>query len=283
MNFETQHITIANVLSQARNFIPYHDVRILLQSVLKVNHAYLIAHPEQSLIPTQIQTFQLLVTRRVSGEPIAYILGEREFYSLKFKVNPSVLIPRPETELLVDLALEKISSDIPCKVLDLGTGSGAIAITIAKLRLLANVTAVDSSVDAIAIAKKNAKYLNVSNVHVIKSDWFEGLAGERFDLVISNPPYVIFDDPHLSQGDLRFEPQLALAAGLDGMDCIRLIISSAASHLNVGGWLLIEHGYNQAKMSRQLLKKAGFSNIFSRSDLAGIMRVSCGRYGNFLQ
>lgn len=282
MNFKAQHFTIVQVLSQARNYIADTDARILLQSVLKVNHAYLIAHSDQSLIPIQIQNFQLLVTRRTNGEPIAYIIGEREFYSMKFKVKPAVLITRPETELLVDLALERIALDLPCKVLDLGTGSGAIAITIAKLRPLANVTAVDSSIEAIAVAKKNVKYLGVSNVCVIASDWFGEFAGERFDLIVSNPPYVVIGDPHLSQGDLRFEPRLALVAGSDGLDCIRLIIASAVSHLAVGGWLLLEHGYDQAEISKQLLEKAGFSDIFSCSDLAGVIRASGGRCGSFL-
>jgi release factor glutamine methyltransferase len=278
MNFETQYITIEDVLRQARILIPYNEARILLQDILKVNHAYLITHPEQSLPPIQIYTFQLLVKRRTSGEPIAYILGECEFYSIKFEVTPSVLIPRPETELLVDLALEKISLDMPCKILDLGTGSGAVAITIAKHRVLSIVTAVDNSVDAIAVAKKNVQYLNVNNIHIIKSDWFGELTEEHFDFIISNPPYIASDDPHLNQGDLRFEPELALVAGQNGMDCIQTIVSSATSHLNIGGWLLLEHGYNQAEISRQLLKEAGFSNIFSRSDLAGIMRISGGRY-----
>jgi len=278
MNSEKQYITIADVLSQALILISYNDARILLQNALKINHAYIIAHPEQSLTPTQIHTFQFLIKRRASGEPIAYILGECEFYSIKFKVTPSVLIPRPETELLVDLALEKISLDMPCKILDLGTGSGAIAITIAKHRALSNVTAADNSVDAIAIARINTEYLSVNNVHVIKSDWFGELNREKFDLIISNPPYIALDDPHLNQKDLRFEPELALVAGQDGMDCIKTIISSATSYLNAGGWLLLEHGYNQAKISKQLLKESSFSNIFSRSDLAGISRVSGGRY-----
>ena len=283
MNFKARYITIAQVLRRARNYIADTDARILLQSVLKVNHAYLIAHSAQSLISIQIQNFQLLVTRRTKGEPIAYITGEREFYSMKFKVKPTVLIPRPETELLVDLALERIFIDLPCKVLDLGTGSGAIAITIAKHRPLANVTAVDSSVNAIAVARKNVKYLSVSNVCVIAGDWFGEFAGERFDLIVSNPPYVAIGDPHLSQGDLRFEPRLALVAGSDGLDCIRFIIAAAVSHLAVGGWLLLEHGYDQAEMSKQLLEEAGYSDIFFRSDLAGVIRASGGRYEGFRQ
>lgn len=283
MNPETQLNTIADVLSQARLLIPYNEALILLQSVLKVNHAYLIAHSDKNLISAHTHAFHLLVNRRAGGEPIAYILGQCEFYSIKFKVTPSVLIPRSETELLVDVALEKISLEMPCKILDLGTGSGAIAITIAKHRVLTNITAVDNSADAIAVAKENVRYLRVNNVHVIKSNWFEELIKEQFDFIISNPPYIALNDPHLNQGDLRFEPQLALTATQDGMDCIQLIISSAASHLRAGGWLLLEHGYNQAKMSRQLLKKAGFSNIFSRSDLAGIMRISGGRYETSLK
>ena len=279
MNSEIQqHITIENVLNQARILIPYNEARILLQSTLKINHAYIIAHPDQSITPIQMHTFQLLVKRRTNGEPIAYILGESEFYSMKFKVTPSVLIPRPETELLVDLALERIPLDIPCKILDLGTGSVVIAVTIAKHRGLSNVTAVDNSVDAIAVAKENIAYLGISNVNVIKSDWFGALTKENFDIIISNPPYIAPDDPHLNQKDLRFEPELALVAGQGGIGCIQTIISSAISYLNIGGWLLLEHGYNQAKICKQLLKEAGFSNIFSRSDLAKISRVSGGRY-----
>ena len=279
MNFGTQqHVTIEDALSQARILIPYNEARILLQSVLKINHAHIITHPSQSLASAQINMFQLLVKRRTIGEPIAYILGEREFYSIKFKVTPSVLIPRPETEMLVDLALEKISLDMSYKILDLGTGSGAIAIAIAKHRPLSNITAADNSADAIAIAKLNTEYLNTSNVHVIKSDWFEKLTKKKFDLIISNPPYIALNDPHLNQEDLCFEPEIALVAGQDGTDCIQTIISSATSYLNAGGWLLLEHGYNQARISKQLLNEAGFSNIFSRADLAGISRVSGGRY-----
>ena len=279
MNSEKQqYITIEDVLSHARILISYNDARILLQNVLNINHACIITRPEQNLTPIQIHTFQLLVKRRASGEPVSYILGECEFYSIKFKVTPSVLIPRPETELLVDLALEKISLGMSCEILDLGTGSGAIAITIAKHRALSNVTAADNSADAIAIAKTNAECLSVNNVHFIKSDWFGELTRKKFDLIISNPPYIALNDPHLNQKDLRFEPELALVAGQDGMDCIQTIISSAISYLNAGGWLLLEHGYNQAKITRQLLKESGFINIFSRSDLAGISRVSGGRY-----
>ena len=255
---------------------------MLLQNVLNVSHAHLIAHPNQELAPEQAQNFYSLASRRINGEPIAYLVGEREFYSLIFKVTPAVLIPRPETELLVDLALERISADCPYKVLDLGTGSGAIAITIAKHRPLASITAVDSSVDAIAVARVNARHLDATNVHMVAGDWFNGVAGEEFDLIVSNPPYVADGDSHLDQGDLRFEPRTALTAGGDGLDCIRCIITSAAGHLAAGGWLLLEHGYDQAEACRRLLGEAGFDDVFSRSDLAGVMRASGGKRGNFL-
>ena len=277
-----RQITIAQALHQARLDIAATDARMLLQSVLSVSHAHLIAHPNQELALEQAQKFYLLVSRRADGEPIAYLVGEREFYSLNFKVTPAVLIPRPETELLVDLALERISTDRPCKVLDLGTGSGAVAITIAKHRPLASITAVDSSADAMVIARINAKHLNATNVCMVAGDWFNGVAGEEFDLIVSNPPYVADGDPHLDQGDLRFEPRAALTAGGDGLSCIRSIVTSAAVHLAAGGWLLLEHGYDQAEACRQLLREAGFGDVFSCPDLAGVMRVSGGRRGNFL-
>lgn len=278
MNGETQYVTIKILLRKACVLISYNEARILLQKVLQVNHAYLIAHPDHKLLPAQINLFQQLVKRRTAGEPIVYILGECEFYSIIFKITPSVLIPRPETELLVDLALEKISLDMPYKILDLGTGSGIIAISIAKHRTLSNVTAVENSADAIVVARKNIQALRLNNVHIVESDWFEELHKVRFDLIISNPPYVAKNDPHLYQGDLRFEPESALIAGQSGIECIQTIISSATSYLKSNGWLLFEHAYNQADLSRHLLEEAGFSDIFSHPDLAGIIRISGGRF-----
>ncbi len=275
-----QQATIAQALQQIQPDIAATDARMLLQSVLNVSHAHLIAHPSQELAPEQAQQFYSLAVRRAAGEPVAYLVGEREFYSLNFKVTPAVLIPRPETELLVDLALERVSIDRPDKVLDLGTGSGAVAITIGKHRPLASVTAVDSSAAAIAVARVNARHLVATNVRMLASDWFSGVDGEEFDLIVSNPPYVADGDPHLEQGDLRFEPRTALAAGSDGLDCIRCIITSAIAHLSVGGWLLLEHGYDQAAACRRLLSKAGFGEVFSHPDLAGTMRVSGGKRGN---
>ncbi|MDQ3185023.1 MAG: peptide chain release factor N(5)-glutamine methyltransferase [Pseudomonadota bacterium] len=273
-----QQITILQALHQARQNIGDTDARMLLQNVLNIGHAYLIAHSDQELTREQAQYLHQLIARRAQGEPVAYLIGEREFYGFNFKVTPAVLIPRPETELLVDLALERIPMDRPRKVLDLGTGSGAIAITIAKHRPLTDITAVDSSADAVAVAEMNAKLLNVRNVRIIEADWFNGFSEKRYDLIVSNPPYVAGSDPHLTQGDLRFEPRAALTAGGDGLDCIRFIIASAAAHLVAGGMLLLEHGYDQAEACGQLLHKAGFSEVFSCPDLAGIMRVSSGTW-----
>lgn len=275
-----RQITILQALHRARRDIGDTDARMLLQNVLNVSHAHLIAHSDLELTSEQAQTFRLMTRRRVRGEPVAYLVGKCEFYDLDFKVTPAVLIPRPETELLVDLALKRIPTDHPCKVLDLGTGCGAIAIAIAKHRPLANITAVDFSADAVAVARINAGRLHVSNLRIIEADWFDGLVEERFDLIVSNPPYVAGGDPHLTQGDLRFEPRTALTTGGDGLDCIRFIILSAAAHLVAGGMLLLEHGYDQAEACGQLLDKAGFGGVFCRLDLAGIMRVS-GGVGSF--
>jgi release factor glutamine methyltransferase len=254
---------------------------MLLQSVLDAGHAHLITYPDQVLTPDQEQKFNSFISRRINGEPIAYLVGEREFYSLRFEVTPAVLIPRPETELLVDQALERIPTRGPSKVLDLGTGSGAVAIAIAKRRPLASITAVDFSDDALIVARMNAKYHNATNVCIVDGDWYTGVAGEEFDLIVSNPPYVADGDPHLGQGDLRFEPRTALVAGADGLDCVRRIIDSAADHLIRGGWLLLEHGYDQSEACCQLLRGAGFGEVFSCSDLAGVMRVSGGKRGSF--
>jgi release factor glutamine methyltransferase len=217
-----------------------------------------------------------MLQRRLQGEPIAYILGEREFFGLSLKVTPATLIPRPETELLVELALQRIPVHGHFRVLDLGTGSGAIAISIAKNRPDANVVAVDASEAALQVARENAQRLGVANTSFLQSEWFSELGGQRYDLIISNPPYVAAGDVHLSQGDVRFEPVSALASGADGLDDIRRIAGQAGDFLEPGGRLLLEHGYDQAAQVRDLLTKNGFLEVFSAKDIAGIDRVSGG-------
>jgi release factor glutamine methyltransferase len=271
-----QEITVREALRQAARHIGDLDARVLMQQVLDANHAYLIVHSDQVLTQEQAWRFQQFAERRAEGEPVAYITGRREFYGMDFVVTPAVLIPRPETELLVDLALERIPSSHPCRIVDLGTGSGAVALAIARHRPLALVTAVDISPDATAIARTNMERHNVSNVIILEADWLEGVAGKIFDVIVANPPYVARTDPHLSQGDLRFEPSIALSGGEDGLDCLREIIASASAHLVGGGALLFEHGYNQPEACRELLDIAGYDDVFSRPDLAGIVRVSGG-------
>jgi release factor glutamine methyltransferase len=255
------------------------ESRALLRHALAVDEAWLIAHDRDDITAAQQEYFAALVARRAAGEPLAYITGAREFFSLEFLVTPAVLIPRPETELLVEFALERIDANRVCNVLDLGTGSGCVAIAIAKHRPRARVAAADSSAAALAVAHENAARHAVKNVEVIESDWFAALVGRRFDLIVANPPYVAAGDPHLREGDLRFEPAGALVAGSDGLDCIRAIIALAPQYLHRGGWLALEHGYDQALRCRELLAGAGIAEIFSRDDLAGIARVSGGRRG----
>ncbi|TAK69269.1 MAG: peptide chain release factor N(5)-glutamine methyltransferase [Betaproteobacteria bacterium] len=248
---------------------------MLLERVLGKTRAWLIAHAEDAAGAEAEQAFAVLAERRRQGEPIAYILGEREFYGLEFRVTPAVLIPRPETELLVELALERIPENAAMRVLDLGTGSGAIAVALAHARPQANFTAVDLDHAALAVARANAKRHGAS-VRFFCDDWFGALSGETFDLIVSNPPYVAAGDPHLAMGDLRFEPQRALAGGEDGLNCIRAIIAEAGAHLSPGAWLLFEHGYDQAEACRALLEAEGYLEVRSWPDLAGIPRVSGG-------
>ena len=252
------------------------EVQCLLQAVLRVNRAWLLTHPEQQLESEQQAHYTALFGRRLRGEPIAYLLGEREFYGLTFKVTPATLIPRSDTELLVELALARIPQRGALRVLDLGTGSGAIALSIAHARPDIEVTAVDASPEALDVARENVRHLSLGNVRLLRSDWFSALPGERFDLIVSNPPYIADGDAHLAQGDLRFEPRAALASGADGLDDIRRIVADAKEHLHTGGWLLFEHGYDQAERARELLGAAGYAGVFSARDLAGIERVSGG-------
>ena len=278
------------------------ETQLLLQHALNVNRAWLIAHDHENLPPSIHEAYRAMLERRLNGEPIAYILGYREFYGLNLKVTADTLIPRPDTETLVEAALAKIpqstTSSPPSfprkresmlnlkqkmdsrfrgndelRVLDLGTGTGAIALAVAKHRPHVLVTAVDTSENALKIAQENAQNLQIANVQFTLSNWFDALKYQRFDVIVSNPPYIEANDAHLNQGDLRFEPLLALASGVDGLDAIRHIINSAPHYLKPHGWLALEHGYNQAEAVANLLKKAGFSEIETRKDLGEIGRA----------
>ena len=251
------------------------DARALLRAALNVSDAYLIAHPEQTLTGPQRERYLAWVERRRAGEPVAYLTGEREFHSLAFKVTPAVLIPRPETETLVEAALERLPPDAPRRVLELATGSGCIAVAIALKRPRAQVTATDASGAALAVARENAARHGAA-IEFLESDWFAALAGRRFDLIVCNPPYVAARDPHLTEGGLRFEPRAALVGGADGLSCIRLIVAQARAHLEPGGALVIEHGHDQGTRCRMLLEAAGFREVASQRDLSGIERVSGG-------
>jgi release factor glutamine methyltransferase len=259
----------------AQSGLPPLETRMLLERVLGKASAWLIAHADEAAGAEAEQGFAALAERRRQGEPIAYILGKREFYGLDFQVTRAVLIPRPETELLVELALARIAADAVVRVLDLGTGSGAIAVALAKQRPQARVTAVDLDYAALSVARANASRHGVS-VRFFCGDWFGALSGETFDLIVSNPPYVAAEDPHLAMGDVRFEPQRALLGGADGLDCIRAIVAKAGAHLRPGAWLLFEHGYDQAEVCRALLEAQRYREVQSWPDLAGIPRVSGG-------
>jgi len=252
------------------------EAQCLLQDIFQANRAWLLAHTECILDTAQLAHCSAIFKRRLLGEPIAYILGEREFYGLNFKVSPATLIPRPETELLVDLALQRIPLQGKCRVLDLGTGTGIIALSIAKLRPGAEVLAVDASLDALAVSQENARRLSLSNVEFLLSNWFDALCSEQFDLIVSNPPYIAENDIHLTQGDTRFEPRSALISGAEGLNDLSHIAVQAPNHLNDNGILLLEHGYDQAARVRSLLIDAQYSRVFSAKDLAGIERVTGG-------
>jgi release factor glutamine methyltransferase len=264
-------VIVSAALEEARASIPLREARLLLCHVLGVSHAALEAHPEGKVSPADTAAFRALVARRAAGEPVAYLTGRREFYGLDFHVTPAVLIPREETELLVDLAREFGAA----RILDLGTGSGCLAIAVAKHLPQAEVTAVDASAAALAVARENAARHGVK-VRFLQGDWFAPLGGERFDLILANPPYVAEADPHLAQGDVRFEPRDALAAGPDGLDDIRRIVAGAPAHMAPGGRLWFEHGYDQAQAAAALLAAAGFVAVEQRADLAGILRVTGG-------
>jgi len=272
----TDAIQAGATLRQLQASLPLDPLenRILLCHALGLSRVALITQSERALTEDEAAALAALVQRRLDGEPIAYIVGEREFFGLPFKVAPGVLIPRPDTELLVELALERLPQG--GSMLDMGTGSGAIAVACAHTRRDAQVTALDVSEEALAIARANAA-ANGASVTFLRSDWFAATGGRRFHLIASNPPYIAAGDVHLSQGDLRFEPAGALTDHADGLSALRIIIDGAPSHLEAGGWLLLEHGYDQAAAVRALLNARGFAEVQSWRDLPGIERVSGGR------
>lgn len=277
--YENDMATIETLLDTADlpdSPTPRLDAELLLAAALNKPRSYLRTWPERELDGEQLALFQSNLQRRRQGEPVAYILGHQGFWSLDLEVAPHTLIPRPDTELLVETALELLPA-MPLSVLDLGTGTGAIALALASERPAWQVTGVDRVADAVALAERNRLRLQLDNASFLHSHWFSALAGQRFALILSNPPYIRADDQHLAQGDLRFEPSSALIAGSDGLDDIRAIIPAAPAHLLPGGWLLLEHGFDQAEAVRALLAAGGFAEVHSRRDLAGHERISLGR------
>lgn len=253
------------------------EVELLLSHALRRDRAWLYAHADDALAIDDAVRFHGLLMRRAAGEPLAYVIGRREFWSLDLVVTPDVLIPRPETELLVELALPRIPQGVQVEIADLGTGSGAIALAVARERPLARVLATDVSAAALAVARDNAERLGIRNMEFAQGDWCAALGGRRFDLIVSNPPYIAEADTHLRQGDLRFEPRAALASGVDGLEAIRSIVHAAPAHLQPGGWLLFEHGFDQGRAMRSLLEAGGLAEVFTASDLEQRERVSGGR------
>ena len=258
------------------------DIELLLCHVLQKNRTYLFTWPDKILSPAQAEQFLQFFNRRKSGEPIAHILGQREFWSLPLLVNNSTLIPRPDTELLVELVLKLFADSAQQKrnCLDLGTGTGAIVLAIASEEPAWQLMGVDKSADAVALAQQNRAQLNFGHVEIKQSDWFSAITAQQFDVIVSNPPYIDPQDPHLDQGDVRFEPRSALIADNKGLADIELIIQQSWDYLCPQGWLLLEHGYDQGEAVRDLLNSRGFVQIETRRDLGGNERVSLGRKGD---
>lgn len=252
------------------------DAEVLLCHCLGKNRSFLRAWPEHQPGDRQTAHFLDLIERRLQGLPIAYLTGEREFWSLTFRVSPAVLIPRPESELLIELGLARLPNHLRTKAIDLGTGSGILAITLAVERPQTAVVATDISTEALAIAKLNAEQLGANNVRFVHSNWFDAIVDRDFDLVISNPPYIAADDPHLLQGDVRFEPNGALVSADDGLKDIRLIAQQARRHLKPGGQLLIEHGYNQRTEVQAIFDELDYRQVTTHNDLSGHPRVTSG-------
>lgn len=269
--------TVKAALEELMASMDRTDAQVIMAHVLGVNRAWIAANPMRILTESEDAKIDMLGAQRALGQPIAYLLARREFYGRDFTVGPDVLIPRPETETLVQAALPRLAPRDAC--LDLGTGSGAIAVTIACQRPEARVVATDTSEAALSLARRNAENHGcVDRIEFLRGSWYGPLGARRFDVIVSNPPYVAAGDPHLGRGDLRFEPSGALTDGSrDGLDSIRALVAGAGDHLKARGWLLFEHGYDQAEAARGLLEAAGFDDIVSLPDLAGIPRVAGGR------
>ena len=256
---------------------PRLDLELLLEFILHQPRSFLYANPEYALTAEQEEKFETLYRHRLHGEPLAYILGKKEFWSLRLAVNDKVLIPRPETELLVEIILGNLNNEV-ANVADLGTGSGAIALALAYERPKWNIVATDISEEALQIARYNAAQLQIPNVEFYYGDWCSILPNKKFDAIVSNPPYIEKNDSHLQQGDVRFEPKIALESG-DGFDAIKIIIAQAKSKLDAGGLLVLEHGYDQSDRAQELLKQNGYQKITMHKDLAGMCRAVVAEMG----
>lgn len=263
---------------QAVSDTAFLDAEVLLCHCLQKPRSFLRTWPEHQPSKPQLECFQNLIEQRSQGQPVAYLTGLREFWSREFCVTPDVLIPRPDSELLIELGLELLPQDSPCKVLDLGTGSGILALTLAAERPLADVIASDFSVSALQVARHNAEHLAINNVRFHQAHWLNDLDETGFDLIVSNPPYIAEDDPHLQQGDVRFEPQSALVSPNNGLRDIGIIVEASRRHLRVGGSLLIEHGYNQLQPVQAIFSRHGYSRILTYRDLSGNPRVTSARW-----
>ncbi|MBO1255494.1 peptide chain release factor N(5)-glutamine methyltransferase [Alteromonas sp. 5E99-2] len=261
-------MTLGELLQWAKSSLDEPaDADYLLCGCLNQSRSYLYTWPDKVLSADEITVFRSMIERRVKGEPVAYILGKKPFWSFSLLTSPDTLIPRPETELLVEAALEKISAEKKLSICDLGTGTGAVALAIASERPNCNVIGVDRISNAVALAKKNAQALSIGNVCFLQSNWFDELAGHKFDVIVSNPPYVEQDSPYLQEGDVRFEPKSALTSGIDGLEDIREIVSRAGEFLSPKGWLMFEHGFSQHQAVANCMKDAGFVDIQAVEDL----------------
>jgi release factor glutamine methyltransferase len=277
MEFQQWLMQASERLTASGSESPRRDAQILLSKVSGRARSYLLAFGETPLSVEQQQQLETLLLRREQGEPVAYLIGQREFWSLPLAVSPATLIPRPDTECLVEQALQRLDCQ-PMSVLDLGTGTGAIALAIASERPDCQVIGVDSQLAAVELAKQNGQQLAIENCHFLQSDWFCALENQQFHLIVSNPPYIDADDPHLNEGDVRFEPHSALVAANQGLADLASIITQAPEHLHPGGWVLLEHGWRQGAAVRACLHTAGFSQVSSCVDYGGNERVSLGQW-----